>query len=62
MTEHYGTPVKDGNLTNLVAHTPAGAEVTLTVFRDRRERQLRARPGELLPATVGGCTQYGQLL
>ena len=47
-----GTPVIDGNsLRNQVASTQPGTEVTLTVFRDGREQQLRATLAEFTPAT-----------
>ena len=43
-----GQAVADPNaLRNAVARTPPGTEVTLTVWRDGREEQLRARLGEL---------------
>ena len=43
-----GVALADPNaLRNAVARTPPGSEVTLTVWRDGREEQLRARLGEL---------------
>ena len=43
-----GQAVADPNaLRNAVARTPPGTDVTLTVWRDGREEQLRARLGEL---------------
>src|SRR5262249_7726010 len=45
-----GTPVTDGNtLRNQIAGTPPGNEVTLTIFRDRREQQIKVRLGEYQP-------------
>jgi len=45
-----GTPVKDPNtFRNLVAGTPPGTEVTLTIKRDGKEQQVRATLGELAP-------------
>lgn len=46
-----GEPINQSNeLRNRVASTPPGTEVTLTVFRDRSEQQLRAKLGELNPS------------
>jgi serine protease Do len=43
-----GAAVTDPNaLRNAVARTPPGSDVTLTVWRDGREQQLRVRLGEL---------------
>ena len=43
-----GAAVSDPNaLRNAVARTPPGSDVTLTVWRDGREQQLRVRLGEL---------------
>ena len=43
-----GEPIEEGNeLRNRVAATPPGTEVTLTIFRDGSEKQLRAKLGEL---------------
>ncbi|HEX6126171.1 MAG TPA: Do family serine endopeptidase [Pyrinomonadaceae bacterium] len=43
-----GEPIEEGNeLRNRVAATPPGTDVTLTVFRDGSEQQLRAKLGEL---------------
>jgi S1-C subfamily serine protease len=45
-----GREVNDTNeFRNLVAGTAPGADVTLTVWRDGSERQIRARLGELSP-------------
>ena len=45
-----GEPVTDGNtLRNRVASTPPGTEVSLTVVRDRRERQVQVTSGEYEP-------------
>jgi Do/DeqQ family serine protease len=45
-----GEPVTDGNtLRNRVASTPPGTEVSLTVVRDRRERQVQVTLGEYEP-------------
>ena len=45
-----GVPVTDGNmLRNQVAATAPGTEVNLTIFRDRREQQLRVKLGEYQP-------------
>ncbi len=43
-----GTPIQDPNaLRNTIARTPPGTDVTLTVWRNRREEQVRVRLGEL---------------
>ena len=48
ITAVNGTQVSDTNaLRNIIARTPPGTEVTLTVWRDGREQQLRVRLGEL---------------
>jgi serine protease Do len=45
-----GTSVVDGNsLRNLVAGTPPGTEVTLTIFRDGRETTVRGELDEFIP-------------
>jgi serine protease Do len=45
-----GQPVNDGNeLRNRVAGNPPGTEVTLTIFRDGKEQQVKATLGELTP-------------
>jgi S1-C subfamily serine protease len=47
-----GTLVNDGNsLRNQIASTEPGTEVTLTIFRDGREQQVRAKLGEFIRAT-----------
>jgi Do/DeqQ family serine protease len=47
-----GTPVPDGNsLRNMIASTQPGTEVTLTIFRDGHEQQVRATLGEFVPPT-----------
>ncbi|HKY43706.1 MAG TPA: Do family serine endopeptidase [Pyrinomonadaceae bacterium] len=48
ITAVNGTAIQDPNaLRNTIARTPPGTEVTLTLWRDRREGQLRVRLGEL---------------
>lgn len=48
ITALNGQAIADPNsLRNGVARTPPGSEVTLTVWRNRREEQLRVRLGEL---------------
>lgn len=48
ITAVNGTPVNDPNaLRNLIASTPPGTEVTLAVFRDGHERQVKATLKEL---------------
>ncbi len=48
ITAFNGNPVADPNsLRNFVAATQPGTEVTLTVWRDRAEQQVRATLGEL---------------
>jgi serine protease Do len=48
ITAVNGTVVQDPNaLRNAIARTPPGTEVTLTVWRNRREEQLRVTLGEL---------------
>ena len=50
-----GTAVNDGNsLRNHVAATEPGTEVTLTVFRDGHEQQVRVKLGEFIPASENG--------
>jgi len=50
ITSFNGVPVNDPNtLRNQVAVTPPGAEVTLTILRDGREQQVRAKLGEFTP-------------
>jgi S1-C subfamily serine protease len=50
ITAVNGQAVTDPNaLRNAVAGTPPGTEVTLTVWRNGREEQLRVRLGELSP-------------
>src|SRR5207244_2527259 len=45
-----GQPVNDGNeLRNRVAGNPPGTEVTLTIFRDGKEQQVKTTLGELMP-------------
>lgn len=48
ITAFNGTQISDPNsLRNVVARTPPGTQVTLTVLRNGREEQLRATLGEL---------------
>jgi Do/DeqQ family serine protease len=48
ITALNGQPIADPNaLRNAVARTSPGSDVTLTVWRDGREQQLRVRLGEL---------------
>jgi serine protease Do len=50
-----GTPVIDGNsLRNQVAGAQPGTEVTLTIFRDGHEQQVRVTLGEFISATDNG--------
>jgi len=50
-----GTPVDNGNtLRNKVAETKPGTEVSLTIFRDGREQELRVVLGEFMPASENG--------
>ena len=50
-----GAPVADGNtLRNKVAETKPGTEVSLTIFRDGREQEVRAVLGEFIPASENG--------
>lgn len=50
ITAFNGTPVNDPNtLRNLVAETPPGTEVTLTIRRGQQEHELQATLGELAP-------------
>jgi Do/DeqQ family serine protease len=50
-----GTAVNDGNsLRNQVAATEPETEVTLTVFRDGHEQQVRVKLGEFIPASENG--------
>lgn len=48
ITAFNGTSIEDPNaLRNAVARTAPGTDVTLTIWRNRREEQLRVRLGEL---------------
>jgi S1-C subfamily serine protease len=48
ITAFNGTQVQDPNaLRNAVARTPPGSEVTLTIWRNGRNEQLRVTLGEL---------------
>ena len=48
ITAVNGTAIQDPNaLRNSIARTPPGSEVTLTVWRNGREEQVRVRLGEL---------------
>lgn len=48
ITAYNGTAITDPNaLRNAVARTPPGTDVTLTVWRNGREEQLRVRLGQL---------------
>ncbi|MCA1817476.1 MAG: DegQ family serine endoprotease [Acidobacteria bacterium] len=53
ITALNGTAVNDNNdLRNRIASTQPGTDVALTVLRDGREQQLRARLGEYKPQTA----------
>lgn len=61
ITALNGEPINDSNLVrNMVASTPPGTEVTLTILRDGGEQQLRATLGELKAAEqfTGQQRQY----
>jgi serine protease Do len=50
VTSFNGVEVNDPNtFRNQVASTPPGTEVTLTILRDGREQQVRAKLGEFTP-------------
>jgi len=52
-----GTKIEDGNsLRNVIASAGPGAEVTITVLRDGREQQLRAKLEELANQTTSRPT------
>ena len=52
ITALNGTAVTDPNsFRNVIAGTPPGTEITLTVRRDRAETQVRATLGEFVPQT-----------
>ncbi|HMB26454.1 MAG TPA: PDZ domain-containing protein, partial [Blastocatellia bacterium] len=52
-----GTQIEDGNsLRNVIASAGPGAEVTITVLRDGREQQLRAKLDELPNQTTSRPT------
>jgi Do/DeqQ family serine protease len=56
-----GTVVSDDNsLRNLVASTPPGSEVTITVVRDGGEQRLRAKLGELTADAARNITPPGE--
>jgi Do/DeqQ family serine protease len=51
ITSFNGAEMTDPNVfRNLVASTAPGTDVSLTVIRDGREQQIRAKLGELVPA------------
>jgi S1-C subfamily serine protease len=51
ITSFNGVEITDPNVfRNLVASTAPGTDVSLTVIRDGREQQIRAKLGELVPA------------
>lgn len=51
ITSFNGVEMTDPNVfRNLVASTAPGTDVTLTIIRDGREQQIRAKLGELVPA------------
>ena len=51
ITSFNGVEMTDPNVfRNLVASTAPGTDVSLTVIRDGREQQIRAKLGELVPA------------
>src|SRR5258705_6207314 len=51
ITSFNGVEMNDPNVfRNLVASTAPGTDVSLTVIRDGREQQIRAKLGELVPA------------
>lgn len=55
ITAFNGTPVNDPNtLRNLVAETPPGTEVTLTIRRGQQDHELKATLGELVPRPQQG--------
>jgi len=50
ITSFNGVEMTDPNVfRNLVASTAPGTDVTLTIIRDSREQQIRAKLGELVP-------------
>jgi Do/DeqQ family serine protease len=50
ITSFNGVEITDPNVfRNLVASTAPGTDVTLTIIRDGREQQIRAKLGELIP-------------
>jgi Do/DeqQ family serine protease len=54
ITAVNGNAVNDSNeLRNLVASTPPGSDVTLTIVRDGREQQLKVTLGELTESSSG---------
>jgi len=55
ITSFNGVEMTDPNVfRNLVASTAPGTDVSLTVIRDGREQQIRAKLGELVPAADRG--------
>jgi Do/DeqQ family serine protease len=55
ITSFNGVEMTDPNVfRNLVAGTAPGTDVTLTIIRDGREQQIRAKLGELVPAPDRG--------
>jgi S1-C subfamily serine protease len=50
ITAFNGNEISEANaFRNLVASSAPGTEVTLTILRDGREQQIRARLGEFSP-------------
>jgi Do/DeqQ family serine protease len=55
ITSFNGVEMTDPNVfRNLVASTAPGTDVTLTIIRDGREQQIRAKLGELVPTADRG--------
>ena len=53
-----GNPVDDPNgLRNAVARTAPGSDVALTVWRDRRQQELRVTLGELRATALCGAAR-----
>ncbi len=60
ITAINGAAINDPNgFRNRVAGTPPGTEVALTILRDNREQQLRARLGEFIPETAKADEEGG---
>ena len=60
ITKINGKDVNDDNvLRNTIASMPPGTEVTLTVWRDGKEQDVKAKLGTLTPESARATEQGG---